>query len=698
FGRATFSGAVNYVTRRPTDAWESEINARYGTHDDRMFGGWLSGPLVADKLLFLASASHEEYGGQWNNNLQPDSAFVPGTTLTGVFGDQNREGDWSPLGEEKTTDVLVKLTWTPASSTEVNVKYSYTKGDDGHFPNNVFDTLNCFIPDDPAARWYLTSRAEFCGEFRIEGTENRKNIPDIRNGMSVTPLLPLPPEQTVSAPAEPGQHRDTQRIYADWIQDIGDWRSELKASLSVENFDAAYDLDHQEVRAVWGLFSFASHDDIDDYSIEYSITSPAGHPVRGKLGLYYYDRELSFRQRSFTGPFAVFGSVPGTDWVDPRVKTVVNTSVFGGVSVDLAERWTLDLEARYAKDEKDITSGQLFERTSESGPVKDSLEFRAFTPRITLNWKPGGDMLIYGLIAKGNKPGGFNEEYFRSDVPTEFSQFLVDCGSGEIGSGLGIPAGTVCTPEFKSKATFAEEEQWTYEVGIKSQWFERRVTANLSAFFIDWTNQSLFALDDVPQRGTGGTTPTTVLENAGKSTVRGLELESSWIVTDTLMLFLNYGYNEGEFEKGTFPELARTTGGDGNISGNTIPDSPRHSAVFGFDASARAGVKTEAFVRADFLLESKRYVGASNLNYIGDRRIANLRAGLRGETWTLTGYVRNLLNDDTPLAVFNFVNFATDPISTVPGADNDGANTLMYALNPQRERDAGVEFTYRFGN
>ncbi|TDJ43492.1 MAG: hypothetical protein E2O52_10330, partial [Gammaproteobacteria bacterium] len=81
FGRATFSGAVNYVTRKPSDEFETELNVRYGTSDDSMLGGWASGPVFTDKLLFLVSASYEEYGGQWNNNLQPDSAFVPGDPL-----------------------------------------------------------------------------------------------------------------------------------------------------------------------------------------------------------------------------------------------------------------------------------------------------------------------------------------------------------------------------------------------------------------------------------------------------------------------------------------------------------------------------------------------------------------------------------------------------------------------------------------
>ena len=228
-------------------------------------------------------------------------------------------------------------------------------------------------------------------------------------------------------------------------------------------------------------------------------------------------------RKNRSGSAAAHGTVRGlrrvagyADWVDPRFEELKNSSVFGSLGFDLAENWTLDLEARYAKDERNFKSGQRSEATGESDPVTDQLEFSAFTPRATLNWKPTDDMLVYGLVAKGNKPGGFNVEYFRSDVPSEFSRFLVEC---EVGTSLppnpGFPQGLDCTEEAKDRLQFKEEEQWTYEAGIKSQWLDRRVTANLSVFYIDWTNQGLFLVDGVPQRGVAGTTPITIIVNAG---------------------------------------------------------------------------------------------------------------------------------------------------------------------------------------
>ena len=69
FGRATFSGAINYVTKTPGDELEGQINSRAGSSDDYDVGGWASGPLIDGKLYFLVSGDWSKYGGQWRNSL-----------------------------------------------------------------------------------------------------------------------------------------------------------------------------------------------------------------------------------------------------------------------------------------------------------------------------------------------------------------------------------------------------------------------------------------------------------------------------------------------------------------------------------------------------------------------------------------------------------------------------------------------------
>ena len=215
---------------------------------------------------------------------------------------------------------------------------------------------------------------------------------------------------------------------------------------------------------MWGLFSFINVDFIDDKSFEWIIGTPVDKPVRARLGVYYYEQERALIQRSATGPLPVFGLSPGTLPTDPRNEGIENAAVFGGLSWDLATNWQLNLEARYAEDKKTIDSGQRTGSDNSSSPQSAQLDFSNFTPRVTLNWQVTDDILVYGLVAKGNKPGGFNNEFFRSDVPAEYTNFLLNCSIGDtlrLIQPNGPPLTYECTQQFKDDVFFAEEEQWT---------------------------------------------------------------------------------------------------------------------------------------------------------------------------------------------------------------------------------------------
>jgi len=71
--------------------------------------------------------------------------------------------------------------------------------------------------------------------------------------------------------------------------------------------------------------------------------------------------------------------------------------------------------------------------------------------------------------------------------------------------------------------------------------------------------------------------------------------------------------------------------------------------------------------------------------------------GLQSDAWRATLYVRNLLEDDTPIGALGFSNFAINPIITNADAPNNGAYPRPYSIVPQRGRDFGIEFQYRFG-
>jgi outer membrane receptor protein involved in Fe transport len=702
FGRATFSGAVNYVTRKPTDTLQGQINTRAGTSDDYNVGGWASGPLVGDKLLFLLSGNWSKYGGQWNNQLEEGDAEYEGDTTLPIrqfLLNPPQDPDHSRLGVEETTDALGKLVWRPLDGSEVTLKYGYTKGEDSHFANLIASELNCFlpVPGTEGEPWYGTTTGYYCGQFRAEGRVNRINLPDFKNGVTFVraPQFSNPELYTVP-PVEPGTFREQNRVLLEYVQDVGEFTVTTRGSWNKDDFQQVFDLDHTETRAVWGLFHFDNRREIEDKSAEIRLDSPGDLPLRGSLGLYWYDQDRENMQRSYPGPGVVFGAPDTTTaFPPPTLLDLTNEAVYGSLDWDFIDRWTLTLEGRYARDSKDVQGGAL----GQPGvPGTVGLDFDSFTPRITVRFKPNDDLTLYVLAAKGTKPGEFNTEFFRSGTaPDAVNAALEGCTPPPVGE----PPITPCGDE--QLAIVKEEEQWTYEIGAKASWLDGRLSTNLAVYHIDWENQGLFNIARILQN-TGTYNTTTIIRNVGKSKVDGLELETSLRVTDNLSLIANYGYTDSRYDEGTDPTLLELTG-SGDIHDKKVPNVPEHTIVLGGFATAPVGDGAEAFVNLDYAYSTKRYTAANNFNWIGSDLTVNLRAGVQTGSWTFTGYVRNLTDDDTPLAVLDFVNFGAVDINyevnqyeNIPNTA-DSANDRdprMFSLSPKRGRDWGLEVQYRF--
>ena len=740
FGRATFAGAVNYVTRKPGDTFQGEIKGRAGTHDDHGVNGWASGPIGDSTFSYLVSGSWSEYGGQWRNQLEAASPAL-NPQLAGAKGQADYDSDSrepvrvflanSPqmadhtrLGAEETTDLLGKLVWRPAEGSEVNLKYGFTKSDDSHFPNLLLTGLNCNLPyaGTEGEAWFPTTNGDYCGKVSADGRINRINLPDFREGVvyrfaDITPSPEDPrPEDYSLAGQEPGTYREQNRVLLEYVQDVSGFTLTTRGAWNKDDFQQLLDLDHTQTRAVWGLFHFDLQRDIKDKSLEFRVDSPGDLPVRYSLGAYWFDQDRENRQRSYLGPAVVLENFFGAENADTTAFQpstfidVTNKAVFGSLDIDLAEQWTLVLEARYAKDEKSIRGGALG-KCDEGGactPVKPALDFDSFTPRITLRYQPSDELTLYFLTAKGNKPGDFNSEFFRN------GNKVAAVNAGVYGCTPSVPE--LVRPCLAEKLAFVkEEEQWTYELGAKASWLDGRLNTNLAVYYIDWQNQGLFTNIRILQDSDTYLTAT-ILRNVGRSEVKGIELETSFRTTDNLSLVANYGYTDSRYVEGDDPGLLDSTG-DGDLSGNYVPGVPKHTLILGANITAPLTSGLTLFVTPDFVLNSKRYTSANNFSWIGNDMTMNLRAGVEAEHWTLTAFVRNLSDDNTPVSVLDFYNFGSvdiqglrdqgliDAYGNLRNSPNTADDTYnvnnakdprLYGINPKRGRDVGLEFQYRF--
>lgn len=776
FGRSSFAGAVNYITRKPTNEFTGEINLKAAENQNFKTAAWASGPIVQDKLLFFGSASWQSYGGEWRNGLQPNEVNVTtdiNTSLSSFFGPftwpvvpgQNcppgyllgcppQEGDNTRLGGEETVNFTGKLTWMPTDRMEFSLKIEDIAIRDDHFASiyippyeRQFDengnlilnefgfadlktNLNARLPVyDPVNEIYIGSPGWYQGQLKPGNFVSKLNLPNIRNGVTTN---------FGTSPASPflGQEEDIRRYALEGTFDLGgDWTA--VARWTQADIDQEYYRDLDRTPALGplanGLFEASERYELEDRSAEVRIQSPADRRLSGLFGAFYYNRAQNFRQRNFNG-------FDGIELNDGYAQDIDNFALFGSLSFAINDRWTASVEARYASDDITWRSNAKPEVTfcdSDNpnhvfpgepafycDPVTANETYYSFTPRFTLEYSPADNLNFYALAALGNKPGGFNFPYFDS------RNWRPDAWRA-----------------LEDEAVIEEEEAWTYEIGAKSELAGGALVLNGAFFYIDWKNQAINITEAVAFEGgapAGGAaynpannnlTPFNIIDNAGKSHVIGVELEATWAATDYLTLAASYGWARNELDEYFDDELStlncnlwgwsgfrqngpfRGTLSDeeigarcfaaGDASGKLAPRVPEHSANASANYYRPLSGRLNWFARTDLNFESKKYNTVANLAHTGEMYIWNARVGLDSDRWTLTFFLDNILDDDTPELLQDFPVIDESQYQRWNQAstfaffeDFSGrlVNPTGFQLTPRRSRTYGALVQYRFGS
>lgn len=266
-----------------------------------------------------------------------------------------------------------------------------------------------------------------------------------------------------------------------------------------------------------------------------------------------------------------------------------------GLRVDEWENKTVNRDAQIANDQGDTE----------------------IMPRLSLTRWLSEEAMLYGLIAWGYEPGGFN-----------LTSFLD-------GSGL-IP--------------FGREEAVNYEVGWKGRWADGRATASLAAFFIDYEARQI-EYHLVQADGTA----IEAITNFGDSEQYGIEADLSVKVTDELTLSLVAGTIEAEWIEAQFDP------GDGSgvqdLSGNSPPVTPDFS--WGATVDYRRPINNRVeFIAALQISHNGEYEGLQAWNPVTNPSftLVNGQLGFLWENMDLMLHVENLTDEGYYNDVQHFIN------------------------------------------
>lgn len=244
-------------------------------------------------------------------------------------------------------------------------------------------------------------------------------------------------------------------------QDLGDAAS----FVSITAYRASklrYDIDY-DFSAAPMLASGATTND-RQFSQELQLLSQGEGKLKWIVGAFYFDGEGNNDPKSNRAGFPL---TPGpSDVLDQRTYPEITTksyAAFGQLSYALASGTNVTAGLRYTDEERNLTATSLnlfngSELPPSFAPVNQSASASKLTWRLSVDQKFGDDIMAYASYNRGFKSGGFS-----ADTPT-------------------LPS-------------FRPEQLDAYEVGLKTQLFDRRLRFNASAFYYDYKNIQISTYD-----------------------------------------------------------------------------------------------------------------------------------------------------------------------------------------------------------
>jgi len=214
-------------------------------------------------------------------------------------------------------------------------------------------------------------------------------------------------------------------------------------------------------------------------------------------------------------------------------------AIFGNASYDLGD-WTFEAGARVSRFDNTMT-----DTTPSCGPCFGRVkEDAVLLPTGSISYHFSRDLMAYVTVARGDEEGDL------ADNP---------------GPSPGVP---------NQVSPFKTEYALSYEAGVKSSLFDRRLTLNAAGFYIDYTNR----LFEVGKVSTGGIF--TYTTNVGSSRNYGFELEAAAHLPADLTVTAGVGVTEAIFGSAVFTD---GNGNPVNALGKTAPNTPAYQATLAVD-------------------------------------------------------------------------------------------------------------------
>lgn len=616
FGMNTDAGAVSFVTRKPDSTFGAELTGSYASFNHSVAAGRVNLPIAGDVLDAALTVTKEHSDGYIRN----------------IYLNQDNEG-------VDRLSTRFQLRYRPTDAIDVNLSYSGLWEDDSSIWTEGVWT---------AAKW-----SSFTALFPQYAATPRPGAYQIATGS---------PQYETSA--------------SQFIIGTVDWR--IRPGLKLTSISAYQNERYDNLADASDLPANGRNYDLNQRAYQYSqelrLASDSGAAFSYTAGLYFETGRNSSNTTYYLGPdFAALtlwskgvpvSSIPAAVAASP-LKGYNNTAIaapavvsdtayaaFTSLNYRFAKGWELGLAARYSYVDKTLNS------YSENDPLRanlatlayaafaqfsnfgDSESFSNFSPQATLTYHPADNVTLYGNVSRGFKAGGWN-------------------------------TGVITQATFNAGLRLNAETVTAYELGAKTEWFDRRVRLNADLFREDFSN---FQVTQWTPAGNGAAVPR--LANAGTAHSEGLEAELEAVILPGLKLTTNAAYTLARFDN-----FKNCIALGVNCDGKRLPYAPNlklySSLAYGFPLLPFA----DGLAQLDYSMETSSYSNVDNgaAEYIPQHSYLDAKVGLvsKDGRWTLAVFSRNV----------------TDGVNQVYSQAGAFGDKILFYRPP---RETGVAVTTRF--
>jgi iron complex outermembrane receptor protein len=435
FGRNSVGGALNFISKRPSDTFTMQNTLVVGNYNliDEAFS--ISGPL-AENFKGSLSAGYVNHAGYIDN-------IIPGKP---------------DIYTANRSNVRAQLEWQVAPNLVSLTRADYIYTDEAWSTNQTLLVRT----DDPritaASRFSAPLANSTVGDLSKIASDltprqreqsygiNNETVWTINDNLSLNNLIAYRTDKSVSFTTA----NDGTEYYA------ADSGSQYRQHQFSEEINLVHNFG--PLNGVAGLYFF------QEYSDQITNSTSAGrNPARTGAGtrLFQDTRQPQISKAAF---FSETYHIVPTVGITLGARYTEEVKRWDGINT----QWVYDPGAANngALSTSNATADFPFIRGYGSNKPWLSKKLNALTPKISVDWQITDSAMVYASAAKGFRSGGFANSA-RKDTPT----------------GTLTPA--ITTPV---KADYGSEKIKAYEVGAKTDWFDKRLRFNIAYFVNDWTD------------------------------------------------------------------------------------------------------------------------------------------------------------------------------------------------------------------